>query len=766
MIFLERRFTLRNKFILYTLLVAVFPAFIITSIQYVQSRHLVENIASDQLARTTRIYSDKLSDVFGTVEHDARFLIETPSMAGIVKSAILPAPDRGTSGFIMESWRLGLERLFRSQLIEEELYSRIELIGVADGGRELVRVSRTEFGIETASVRQLALKTGFDYLDNMDALGRAGTYNARVTLDKGSSDGSGKAGPAIQFTLPIHDERNLLFGVLVVHADLHSMLKKTLPQLPRGHTVVLTTAEGDFLEYDAQRTEISFHFRSDPNWFEPPFYDVLRETELSESLNNVDDIFSYFVRSDAENVFESVFADVIITAPKQVLLSESNDAMSNGLVISGLLALGFAALAAFLGARIAEPLRQLTKMISLRSGELEYIDIAHDRDDEIGDLTEAFSSLSNRLIERSAFADAIFKGAADGIIAIDESSRILTVNPAAEQIFGYEASAMRGRNIDMLLPEAFRHQHRLLVEEAVISENGRLMAENRDVQGIRSDGTEIPLEVSISYTVTDNRKSFVGIIRDVSERRLAEQQKQEMIAALERSNAELDSFAYIASHDLKAPLRVIDNASLWLEEDLEEFLNEDTRESMGLLRSRIVRMERLLDDLLEHSRIGRVEIADETVSGKELMENVIGLLDASQAFRIEVAPEFENIQLLRMPIQNVLLNLVSNAIKHHDRDSGLIEVSVQDLGQHYEISVSDDGPGVCPEFHEKVFGLFQTLKPRDEVEGSGMGLAMVKKNIEVAGGHISLLSDGKRGSCFRFTWPKPAQQFTGVEKAA
>ena len=766
MIFLERRFTLRNKFILYTLLVAVFPAFIITSIQYVQSRHLVENIASDQLAGTTRIYSDKLSDVFKSVEHDARFLIETPSMAGIVASSILPAPDNGSSGFIMESWRLGLERLFRSQLSEKELYSQIELVGVADGGRELIQVFRSESGIETASVRQLALKTDFDYLNKVDTLDRAGSHIAEVTLDKGSSDGSGKTGPAIQFTLPIHDERNTLFGVLVVHADLHSMLRKTLPQLPRGHTVVLTTLEGDFLEYDAQKTEISFHFRSDPNWYEPPFYDVLRETELSESLNNVDDIFSYFVRSDAENVFKSVFADVIVTAPKDVLLSESNDAVSDGLVISGLLALGFAALAAFLGARIAEPLRQLTKMISLRSGELEYIDIEHKRDDEIGDLTEAFSSLSNRLIERSAFADAIFKGAADGIIAIDQNSKILTVNPAAEQIFGYEASAMRGKNIDMLVPEAFRNKHRLLVEDAVISENGRLMAENRDVQGVRSDGTEIPLEVSISFTVTDNRKSFVGIVRDVSERRLSEKQKQEMIAALERSNAELDSFAYIASHDLKAPLRVIDNASRWLEEDLEEFLNDDTRESMGLLRSRIVRMERLLDDLLEHSRIGRVELADETVSGDELMENVIGLLDGSQEFRIEVSPAFANIKLPRMPIQNVLLNLVSNAIKHHDRSSGLVEVTVEDQGYQYEISVSDDGPGVSPEFHEKVFGLFQTLKPRDEVEGSGMGLAMVKKNIEVAGGQIRLLSDGNRGCCFRFTWPKPGELITGEEKAA
>ena len=764
--FFERRLTLRNKFILFTLFVAVFPAFIITSIQYVQSRQLVENIAANQLASTTRLFSDKLSDVFKSVERNARFLIETPSMIGIVRSATLPAPDNGSSGFVMESWRVGLERLFRSLLIEQQLYSQIELIGIADGGRELVKVFRTESGIETSSVKQLALIADLPYLHKAGASGRVDAYIAEVTLDKGSNGENDKAGPAIQFTLPIHDERNELFGVIVLNADLHSMLRKTLPQLPRGHTVSLTTLEGDFLEYDAQKTEISFHFRTDPDWYKPPFYDVLRETELSESLNSVDEIFSYFVRSDAGNVFESVFADVIVTAPKDVLLSESNAAMSNGLVISGFLALGFAALAAILGARIAEPLRQLTSMISRRSGKLEYIDMEHKRDDEIGDLTEAFSNLSNKLIERSAFADAIFKGAADGIIAIDLNSEILTVNPAAEQIFGYDASAMKGRKIDMLIPVEFRSRHHSLVEGAVISENGRLMAENRDVQGLHSDGAEIPLEVSISHAVSDNTKSFIGIVRDVSERRLAEQQRQEMIAALERSNAELDSFAYIASHDLKAPLRVIDNASRWLEEDLEQFLNDDTRESMALLRSRIVRMERLLDDLLEHSRIGRVEVAEEPVSGRELMENIIGLVAVSHQFKVEVAPEFSTIRIPRMPIQNVLLNLVSNSIKHHDRCSGVIKVSVRDHGNQYEIHVTDDGPGISPEFHEKVFGMFQTLKPRDQVEGSGMGLAMVKKSIEVAGGEIRLISDGKRGCCFCFTWPKPSQLFKGVKKAA
>ena len=144
----------------------------------------------------------------------------------------------------------------------------------------------------------------------------------------------------------------------------------------------------------------------------------------------------------------------------------------------------------------------------------------------------------------------------------------------------------------------------------------------------------------------------------------------DLIAALERSNAELDSFAHIASHDLKAPLRVIENATVWLEEDLEEHLTDDTRESMEMVRSRVARMERLLDDLLEHSRIGRVTSESPVVTGEALVDAIRDLVDLPQGFTLRATPAMLAVALPRMPILTVLLNLVSNALKHHDRDTG------------------------------------------------------------------------------------------------
>jgi signal transduction histidine kinase len=222
----------------------------------------------------------------------------------------------------------------------------------------------------------------------------------------------------------------------------------------------------------------------------------------------------------------------------------------------------------------------------------------------------------------------------------------------------------------------------------------------------------------------------------------------------------LEEFAYVASHDLKAPLRVIDNASKWLEEDLQEHLTIETRENMNLLRGRVARMEKLLDDLLEYSRIGRSmdQRSGEIINGSVLMNNILELLSPPKGFMVKVSASFADIDVPRMPLQQILMNLISNAIKHHDRTEGCIKVTVEDEGAMYAFAVEDDGPGIPAQFHEQVFKMFQTLKPRDRVEGSGMGLAMVRKNVEVFGGTVKLESAEGKGSIFRFTWPKIQQR--------
>jgi PAS domain S-box-containing protein len=227
---------------------------------------------------------------------------------------------------------------------------------------------------------------------------------------------------------------------------------------------------------------------------------------------------------------------------------------------------------------------------------------------------------------------------------------------------------------------------------------------------------------------------------------------------LKAANQELQQFAYVASHDLQAPLRAIHNSAKWLEEDLEEHLTDETREHLNVLRGRVKRMEKLLDDLLEYARIGRARDSryDETIKGDRLMEDVLALLSV-EGFTVEISPALANIEVRLMPLQQIFMNLIGNAIKHHNKKTGKISVTVEDDGDFYAFAVKDDGPGIGAQFHEQVFEMFRTLRPRDQVEGSGMGLAMVRKHIEVGGGTLRLESALGQGSTFHFTWPKRQQ---------
>jgi signal transduction histidine kinase len=223
---------------------------------------------------------------------------------------------------------------------------------------------------------------------------------------------------------------------------------------------------------------------------------------------------------------------------------------------------------------------------------------------------------------------------------------------------------------------------------------------------------------------------------------------------LQHSNAELDQFAYIASHDLKAPLRGIANLALWIEEDLQDNLREETREMLGMLRGRMQRLESLIDGLLEFSRAGRVRGQTGTINVGTLVGEAIELLAPPASTTIVVRAGMPTMVTDRVGLQQVFMNLIGNAIKYARGEGARIEIGVSDAGLFYDFSVADNGPGIAPEYHEKIWGIFQTLAPRDEVEGTGIGLSIVKKAVERRGGTVRLDSAPGLGSTFSFLWPK------------
>lgn len=262
----------------------------------------------------------------------------------------------------------------------------------------------------------------------------------------------------------------------------------------------------------------------------------------------------------------------------------------------------------------------------------------------------------------------------------------------------------------------------------------------------------LPKLVAIPSTAELEAKN-AAFAAEIEDRQRTEQRASKLVEDLRRSNEELDTFAHAASHDLRAPLRTIRTAAEWIGEDLEPEHQEELRPTLDLMKGRIARMDRLLEDLLTHAKIGRTDQPVQLVNGSALMDGVLDLIEVPDGFAVEVDPAFSRATLPMMPTRNILLNLVWNAIKHHDGNQGLVRVGLRQEGELLEVSVEDDGPGIPPAYHDRVFEVFQTLRPRDQVEGSGLGLSMVKKAVELAGGTVSIESDGLRGTRFAFTLP-------------
>lgn len=233
---------------------------------------------------------------------------------------------------------------------------------------------------------------------------------------------------------------------------------------------------------------------------------------------------------------------------------------------------------------------------------------------------------------------------------------------------------------------------------------------------------------------------------------------QRLISQLDKSNKELDQFAYVASHDLKAPLRGISNLSQWIEEDLADVITAEGKEQLALLRSRVNRMEGLINGILDYSRAGRVRTKTESVSVEKLLNDVVELSSAPESARVTIQPGMPELRTERTPLQQVFLNLIGNALKHAKRSDPEVHVRFKDTSDAYEFSIADNGPGIAPEYHERIWQIFQTLEPRDTVEGTGVGLSVVKKIVESKGGRAWLESSLGSGATFHFTWPKSEQE--------
>jgi len=231
-------------------------------------------------------------------------------------------------------------------------------------------------------------------------------------------------------------------------------------------------------------------------------------------------------------------------------------------------------------------------------------------------------------------------------------------------------------------------------------------------------------------------------------------ERKSVAIELQAVNSELTDFAYVVSHDLKAPLRGVSQLAGWIAEDYADVIDEEGRNQIRLLLGRVGRMHRLIDAVLQYSKAGRIREKVTTVDLAALMEEIIDELSPPDSIRIIVENCRQTIAAERTRLKQVIQNLADNAVKYMDKNKGLVKIDCAGEGMHWKFSVSDNGPGIAQKYHEKIFHIFQTLSPRDETESTGVGLSLVKKIVDTIGGRVWLESQEGKGSTFYFTWPK------------
>ncbi len=349
---------------------------------------------------------------------------------------------------------------------------------------------------------------------------------------------------------------------------------------------------------------------------------------------------------------------------------------------------------------------------------------------------------------------SITQSAADAIISADSDDNIISWNKGAQTIFGYTEEEALGKSLIIIMPERYRDAHKKGLERVNSTGETRIIGKTVELVGMRKDGSEFPLELSLSTWKIGTRRLYSGIIRDVTGRKQAEEKLKQTLAELERSNKDLEQFAYAASHDLQEPLRTVSNFSQLLARRYKGKLDAKADQFIGFIVDGTTRMQQMIDDLLAYSRVSTRAKPFEPTDCETVFDQALA--------NVKMAVEESDALVTHDPLPTVMAdasqmvqlfqNLLSNAIKFR-KEKPRITVSAVQRGNEWFFSVKDNGIGIAPEFMEHIFKMFQREHASAEYPGTGVGLAICKKIVERHGGRIWVVSQVGKGSTFYFTIP-------------
>jgi PAS domain S-box-containing protein len=348
---------------------------------------------------------------------------------------------------------------------------------------------------------------------------------------------------------------------------------------------------------------------------------------------------------------------------------------------------------------------------------------------------------------------ATIESAPTAMVMIGSDGQIVLVNSETEKLFGYNREELLSQPIEVLVPERFRPQHPNHRKSYFVSPTSRRMGEGRDLFGLRKDGSEFPVEIGLNPVETEEGLFVLSAIVDITQRKRLEDKVRLANEALAESNIELSQFAYIASHDLQAPLRGVSSFARFLQQDYKGKLDQKADEYIDRIVNGCNRMQTMIRDLLEYSRIeSRSRPFEETDLG-EVFDDAVTILqaDIQESGGRVTRGELPTVTADRSQLVQLFQNLISNGLKYHGDDPPLVQVTAEQRGTDWTVIVRDNGIGIKSDFREQVFDIFRRLHAEGMYPGTGIGLAICRRIVQRFGGRIWLESEEGKGTTFYFT---------------
>ncbi|WP_298310075.1 ATP-binding protein [uncultured Aquimarina sp.] len=367
------------------------------------------------------------------------------------------------------------------------------------------------------------------------------------------------------------------------------------------------------------------------------------------------------------------------------------------------------------------------------------------------ELKEVNEQLKDVLAKKNSELQGMSDNLVDAYVLMKVNGDVIEMNDAAKELFGYDVSTEKINVMSLIYKDDFNYAmesfQKLVTEGSFTDYVARVVTKSNGIRTVHINGSVIRDKDSVAIAAQ-------GIVRDITNQIEAEKLKEELLKNLEKSNKELNDFAHVVSHDLKSPLRSMNALINWLKEDYEDKLDENAVTSFNSLLNKIEKMDHMIDGILSYSSIDRNEKAGKEVSLDKVVSDILEMIYVPETFSINIHDTLPIMIGDRFRFQQLFQNIISNAIKYNDKEKGILDIKCNDIGDFWEITLADNGPGIPEAYHRKIFEIFQTAQ--DKSKSTGIGLSIVKKIVNMYGGEVDVSSEENQGTTFLFTLKKPS----------